>query len=74
MVEEYGGTVQFSELMMQMAAASFLHAEKALQQLPLVRSWDETTINRISAKVSQKGLRSSSAARAIPRVSRRVTS
>jgi len=52
MVEEYGGTVQFSELMMQMAAASFLHAEKALQQLPLVRSWDKTTISFVPVGVA----------------------
>jgi aldehyde dehydrogenase (NAD+) len=45
MVEEYGGTVQFSEFMARMAADSFLHAEKALQQLPLVRSWGKTTVS-----------------------------
>jgi aldehyde dehydrogenase (NAD+) len=45
MVEEYGGTVQFSEFMVRMAADSFLHAEKALQQLPLVRSWGNTTVS-----------------------------
>src|SRR5579859_4022370 len=45
MVEEYGGTIQFSTLIVQMAADSFLHAEKALQQLPLVRSWDKTTVS-----------------------------
>jgi aldehyde dehydrogenase (NAD+) len=44
MVEEYGGTAQFSALMMQGGAAAFLQAEKALGQLPLVRSWDKTTV------------------------------
>jgi aldehyde dehydrogenase (NAD+) len=44
MVEEYGGVVQFSSLIVQMAAGSFLEAEKALQQLPLVRTWDRTTV------------------------------
>ena len=44
MIEEYGGTAQFSSLMMQGAAAAFLQAEKALGQLPLVRSWDKTTV------------------------------
>ena len=45
MVEEYGGTVQFSELVVRMAADSFLQAEKALQQLPLVRTWGKTTVS-----------------------------
>jgi aldehyde dehydrogenase (NAD+) len=45
MVEEYGGTVRFSELIVHSAAHSFLHAEKALQQLPLVRTWGKTTVS-----------------------------
>src|SRR6201987_3186384 len=44
MVEEYGGTVMFSRLMMEAAAEVFLSAEKALQELPLTRSWDKTTV------------------------------
>jgi aldehyde dehydrogenase (NAD+) len=44
MVEEYGGTVQFSALLVQAAADAFLQAEKALQQLPLVRTWGKTTV------------------------------
>ncbi|MCX4177729.1 MULTISPECIES: aldehyde dehydrogenase family protein [Paraburkholderia] len=44
MVDEYGGTVQFSSLIVRMAADSFLHAEKALHQLPLVRTWGQTTV------------------------------
>ncbi len=45
MVEEYGGVLQFSSLIVQMAAKSFLEAEKALQQLPLVRTWAKTTVS-----------------------------
>jgi aldehyde dehydrogenase (NAD+) len=45
MVEEYGGTLQFSSLICKMAAASFLHAEKALQDLPLVQSWGKTRVS-----------------------------
>jgi aldehyde dehydrogenase (NAD+) len=45
MVEEYGGVVQFSKLIVQMAADSFLHAEKALQELPLLRTSGKTTIS-----------------------------
>jgi aldehyde dehydrogenase (NAD+) len=44
MVEEYGGTIQFSALLVQAAADAFLQAEKALQQLPLVRTWGKTTV------------------------------
>ena len=44
MVEEYGGTVQFSELMVQAGANMFLATEKALQELPLTRSWGKTTV------------------------------
>jgi aldehyde dehydrogenase (NAD+) len=45
MVEEYGGVVQFSKLIVQMAADSFLHAEKALQEMPLLRTSGKTTIS-----------------------------
>jgi aldehyde dehydrogenase (NAD+) len=44
MVEEYGGTAVFSRLMMEAAANVFLSAEKALQELPLTRSWNKTTV------------------------------
>jgi aldehyde dehydrogenase (NAD+) len=44
MVEEYGGTVQFSTLIVKSAAESLRQAEKALQQLPFVRTWDKTTV------------------------------
>lgn len=44
MVEEYGGPVMFSRLMMEAAASVFLSAEKALQELPLTRSWNKTTV------------------------------
>jgi aldehyde dehydrogenase (NAD+) len=52
MVEEYGGTVQFSELIVQMAADSFLQAETALQELPLTRTWNKTTISFVPVGVS----------------------
>src|ERR1700678_3490745 len=44
MVEEYGGTVRFSRLMNEGGASVFLAAEKALQELPLTRSWGKTTV------------------------------
>ena len=44
MVEEYGGTVAFSRILMEAAANVFLSAEKALQELPLTRSWGKTTV------------------------------
>jgi aldehyde dehydrogenase (NAD+) len=44
MVEEYGGTVQFSTLIVKSAAESLLQAAKALQQLPLVLTWNKTTV------------------------------
>jgi aldehyde dehydrogenase (NAD+) len=44
MVEEYGGTVAFSRLLMEGAANAFLSAEKALQELHLTRSWGKTTV------------------------------
>jgi len=44
MVEEYGGTVAFSRILMEAAANVFRSAEKALQELPLTRSWGKTTV------------------------------
>jgi aldehyde dehydrogenase (NAD+) len=44
MVEEYGGVVQFAAPLMQAAANSFLEAEKALKELPLVKRWGQTTV------------------------------
>ena len=44
MVEEYGGTARFSRLIIEAAASVFLAAEKALQELPLSRSWGTTTV------------------------------
>jgi len=44
MVEEYGGTIGFSRILMEGAANVFLSAEKALQELPLTRSWGKTTV------------------------------
>jgi aldehyde dehydrogenase (NAD+) len=44
MVEEYGGVVRFAATIVQSGASAFLAAEKALQELPLVRTWDKTTV------------------------------
>src|ERR1700757_1938636 len=52
MVEEYGGTVMFSRLMMEAAANVFLSAEKALEELPLTRSWNKTTVTLEPAGVA----------------------
>jgi len=52
MIEEYGGPVVFSRLMMEAAANAFLSAEKALQELPLTRSWNKTTVTLEPAGVA----------------------
>jgi aldehyde dehydrogenase (NAD+) len=44
MVEEYGGVVQFAGLIVRSGVNAFLAADKALQELPLTRSWDKTTV------------------------------
>jgi len=44
MVEEYGGVVQFAGLLVQGGINAFLAAEQALQEIPLTRSWDKTTV------------------------------
>src|SRR5579862_5482592 len=44
MVEEYGGVVQFAGLIVQSGINAFASAEKALQEMPLARSWDKTTV------------------------------
>jgi aldehyde dehydrogenase (NAD+) len=44
MVEEYGGVVQFAAPIVQTGASAFLAAEKALQELPLTRRWNKTTV------------------------------
>jgi aldehyde dehydrogenase (NAD+) len=52
MVEEYGGAAVFSRMMMEAAAGAFLSAEKALQELPLTRSWGKTTVTLEPAGVA----------------------
>jgi aldehyde dehydrogenase (NAD+) len=52
MVEEYGGVHRFSNLIVQMAADSFFQAEKALQELPLVRTWNKTSVSLIPVGVA----------------------
>jgi len=44
MVEEYGGVVQFAGLIVQTGVNTFVAAEKALNELPLTRSWGKTTV------------------------------
>jgi aldehyde dehydrogenase (NAD+) len=44
MVEEYGGVVQFAGLIVRSGVNAFLAAEKALQEIPLTRSWGRTTV------------------------------
>src|SRR5258705_2438571 len=44
MVEEYGGVVQFARPIVQSGVNAFLASEKALQDLPLTRSWGKTTV------------------------------
>jgi len=44
MVEEYGGVVQFARPIVESGINAFLASEKALQELPLVRSWGKTTV------------------------------
>src|SRR4029077_12033494 len=44
MVEEYGGVVQFARVIVQSGIDAFSAAEKALDELPLTRSWGKTTV------------------------------
>jgi len=44
MVEEYGGVVQFAGLIVQSGITAFQAAEQALQEMPLTRNWDKTTV------------------------------
>src|SRR5580700_1305369 len=44
MVEEYGGVVRFAGPIVQSGINAFLAADKALQEMPLTRSWGKTTV------------------------------
>ena len=44
MVEEYGGVVQFARPIVESGVNAFLASGKALQDLPLTRSWGKTTV------------------------------
>jgi aldehyde dehydrogenase (NAD+) len=44
MVEEYGGVVQFSRLIVESGIGAFAAVEKALQEMGWTRSWDKTTV------------------------------
>jgi len=45
MVEEYGGVVGFARPIVESGVDAFLEAEKALQEMPLIRSWGKTTVS-----------------------------
>jgi len=44
MVEEYGGVIRFARPIVQAGASAFLAADKALEELPLTRTWGTTTV------------------------------
>jgi aldehyde dehydrogenase (NAD+) len=44
MVEEYGGVVQFARIIVETGINAFKETEKALQEVPLTRSWGKTTV------------------------------
>ena len=44
MVEEYGGVVQFAGLIVQSGINAFHAADQALEEIPLTRSWNKTTV------------------------------
>ena len=44
MVEEYGGVVRFARLIVESGVNAFAAAEKALQEMPWIQSWDKTTV------------------------------
>lgn len=44
MIEEYGGVAQFAKIIVETGVNAFGAAEKALQELPLTRSWGKTTV------------------------------
>jgi aldehyde dehydrogenase (NAD+) len=44
MIEEYGGVAQFARIIVETGVNAFREAEKALQEVPLTRSWGKTTV------------------------------
>ena len=44
MIEEYGGVAQFARLIVESGVKAFSASEKALQEIPLTRSWGKTTV------------------------------
>jgi len=44
MIEEYGGVAQFAGQIVETGVNAFREAEKALQEMPLTRSWGKTTV------------------------------
>jgi aldehyde dehydrogenase (NAD+) len=82
MVEEYGGVVQFAGLIVQSGINAFLATEKALQEMPLTRSWGKTTVTLEPVGVAgllPRGTRTrssfaSSSPRPLPRAARSSSS
>lgn len=52
MVEEYGGVVQFSRLIVQAGINAFQAAETALNEIPLESSWGTTTVTQEAVGVA----------------------
>jgi aldehyde dehydrogenase (NAD+) len=44
MIEEYGGVAMFARFMIEAGVNAFKETEKALQEIPLTRSWGKTTV------------------------------
>src|SRR5258708_27933184 len=44
MIEEYGGVGRFARVLVESGVNAFAADEKALQELPLTRSWGKTTV------------------------------
>jgi aldehyde dehydrogenase (NAD+) len=44
MIEEYGGVAMFTRFMIEAGVNAFKETEKALQDIPLTRSWGKTTV------------------------------
>ena len=56
MVEEYGGVVRFAAPIVQAGANAFLATEKALQELPLARSWKRPRPPRLTPTMQSPNL------------------
>jgi aldehyde dehydrogenase (NAD+) len=45
MIQEYGGVAQFARVIVETGVNAFSASEKALQEIPLTRSWGKTTVS-----------------------------